>query len=297
MRHKFGLFGWAALLCALVCGASAQAQQQVWANVVAVCGTPNSTPVAGAPYQLTIDIMGKLCISASGGGGGGAITAPLGHATADTAAVSVVPSATALFPVIGPTAAGSASTHPPVQIGGTVDGTATGLMATATVKAANTPSVAGDTGVVSDIRPNCGACTLPGPSAVSAAVPFVLASQYPANNITTVPQPFETANSGTTAAVVATMPALASKTSFICGFTITSNATTALGTGIATIAGPTTSLTYIASIAAVASGVGVTTDHFNPCIPATTTNTAITVTAPAAGTGGVTNVVMTGYYL
>jgi hypothetical protein len=42
--------------------------QSMMANVVAACGTPNSTPVAGGSYPLTIDVTGKLCSSSSGGG-------------------------------------------------------------------------------------------------------------------------------------------------------------------------------------------------------------------------------------
>jgi hypothetical protein len=76
--------------------------QTISAIVVASCGTPPGTYTAGQPFALNIDTTGKLCTSGSGGGSGGA--------------------------VYGPTAAGTAAANPPVLVGGTVDGTATGAV-------------------------------------------------------------------------------------------------------------------------------------------------------------------------
>lgn len=82
---------------------SAQAQQQpALGNVVATCGTPNSTYAAGDNRPLTQDITGTLCSQSGGGGSGGAVW--------------------------GPNAVGVAAAHPPVIIGGTADATATGTV-------------------------------------------------------------------------------------------------------------------------------------------------------------------------
>lgn len=91
------------LFCALLlCPVEAQAQNPSYARVVSVCGTPGITYTVGHNGPLTVDPTGTLCGSGGGGGGGGA--------------------------VFGPTAAGSPAANPPVLIGGTVDGTATGAV-------------------------------------------------------------------------------------------------------------------------------------------------------------------------
>ena len=69
--------------------------------VVSSCGTQSIT--AGQFGYLTEDTTGTLCSAGGGGGGGGGA-------------------------VFGPTAAGTAAANPPVLMGGTVDGTATGAV-------------------------------------------------------------------------------------------------------------------------------------------------------------------------
>jgi hypothetical protein len=70
--------------------------------VVAVCGTPTGQTYTIPGFgPITVDQNGNLCVNTSGGGGGGGA-------------------------VFGPTAAGSPAANPPVIIGGTSDGTATG---------------------------------------------------------------------------------------------------------------------------------------------------------------------------
>lgn len=84
---------------------------------------------------------------------------------------------------------------------------------------------------------------------------------------------------GTTGAVVGTLAAVATKTTYICGFSVS-----AIGTGPIgpiTIAGPTTSLIF--QLTAVATG-SVLTQSFTPCIPASAVNTTITTTTTADGT-------------
>lgn len=68
--------------------------QSMMANVVTTCGTPNSTPVAGGPYPLTIDLTGSLC----GSGGspsspGSFVVVPSGNASTGIVPVVAGPSA------------------------------------------------------------------------------------------------------------------------------------------------------------------------------------------------------------
>jgi hypothetical protein len=78
------------------------AAQNTTGLVVATCGTVVTAFKAGNPGPFTVDVNGNLCQSGGGGGGGA---------------------------VFGPTAAGSPAANPPVIIGGTADGTATGNVA------------------------------------------------------------------------------------------------------------------------------------------------------------------------
>lgn len=94
---------------------------------------------------------------------------------------------------------------------------------------------------------------------------------------------------GTTGAVVGTLAAAVGKTTYVCGFSISALGT-ANSVGPITIAGLiTASQVYQAST--LASGVEYSkTLNFNPCIPASATNTAITITTTANGTATAVNV-------
>lgn len=86
---------------------------------------------------------------------------------------------------------------------------------------------------------------------------------------------------GTTGAVVGTLAANATKTTYICGFSIS-----ALGTantvGPITIAGLITA-SQVHQASTLATGVEYSkTVNFTPCIPASAINTAITITTSAA---------------
>ena len=64
-----------ATLLAMLLPAVASAQTQpVNAQVVTVCGQPNSTYAVGSNQPVTQDPTGTLCTPAGGGGGGGAVT-------------------------------------------------------------------------------------------------------------------------------------------------------------------------------------------------------------------------------
>lgn len=101
-------------------------------------------------------------------------------------------------------------------------------------------------------------------------------------------------NTGTTAAVSATLAGVSGKTTYICGFTITSGGTTAALAQNATVAGTisgTMNFTYVD----VSSGQGLLGIAFPICLPASGQNTSIVVTAPAGGTGTVAAVSTWGY--
>jgi hypothetical protein len=100
---------------------------------------------------------------------------------------------------------------------------------------------------------------------------------------------------GTTGTVAASIGAVANQKSWLCGLAIYSDAT-AETVGTATIGGlPNNSLSIRQLTQAVATGTGVTTLNFSPCLPSSAVNTAIIVTSAAAGSGGNTFVNIWGY--
>lgn len=102
---------------------------------------------------------------------------------------------------------------------------------------------------------------------------------------------------GTTAATVATLPAVAGKTTYIVGFSIRAVATAAVA-GNAVVSGTITgSLNFTQFSQAVATGLVPVEEFFGYPIPASATNTAIVVTSAAPGVGGVISVTVWGYQL
>src|SRR6266481_9332965 len=155
------------------------------------------------------------------------------------------------------------------QFGGT--STSTGQVAVSVA-----PVTATNTALVTALRPDSPGIITLGPAAVSSSVPFTLSSQYPTNATTTTPTAITASTTGTTGATTATLAGVASKTTFICGFTISSDATAALA-GAATVTGTITgTLNYIQNVGS-ATAAGVLTQTFSPCIPASATNTGIAV--------------------
>lgn len=101
---------------------------------------------------------------------------------------------------------------------------------------------------------------------------------------------------GTTGATTATLAAASAKNTYLCGFTITSDATAAVA-GTATVVGPVGgTMSFIQNVGA-ATAAGILTQTFNPCIPSNAVNTAIVVNSVAAGVGGNTAVTVWGYQL
>lgn len=108
--------------------------------------------------------------------------------------------------------------------------------------------------------------------------------------------PFSQTASGTTAAVVLTIPANATKTNYLCGYTIDADATAA-GVGSMTITGLLGGTqTRRQGFGAVAAGTVTTSFEGGVvCLKGSGTNTAIVITSAAAGTAGTTNVNAHGY--
>jgi hypothetical protein len=102
---------------------------------------------------------------------------------------------------------------------------------------------------------------------------------------------------GTTAATTATLAGTTGKTTYICGYSIRANATAAV-TVTNTITGViTATLSSIMWIAPLASGIGVDEQIFNPCIPASATNTGIAIVSGPPGSGGTVSSKGWGYQL
>lgn len=98
MKLLTPIFAIATLLGALWVAHPSQAQDATLYEVVTVCGTPNTTYVAGYPYHGTMDVNGKICTVAavSAGGGGDASAAnQTSQITQETAINTVLGTVTA----------------------------------------------------------------------------------------------------------------------------------------------------------------------------------------------------------
>ena len=118
-----------------------------------------------------------------------------------------------------------------------------------------------------------------------------LSSQYPSGAT-----PITASATGTTGATTATLAGTSSKTTYICGFSITSDATAGVA-GTATATGTISGTLSFVQGVAVAPAVSDLSKTFAPCVPASATNTGIAVNSVAAGIGGVTAVTTWGYQL
>lgn len=98
------------------------------------------------------------------------------------------------------------------------------------------------------------------------------------------------ASSGNVAAATATAtlpPSVSGKTTYICGFSITSSGSTGAAVVSPTVTGPiggTMTFTY-SSVAGVTLGNPILAVVFNTCVPANAPNVAIVVSMPSLGAG------------
>lgn len=138
---------------------------------------------------------------------------------------------------------------------------------------------------------NTGFNALQGSAANSATNPFfaVVTSQYPTGATAT-----NGSATGTTAATSTTLPATSSVTEYACWISIRANAT-ATSSANATLSDGTKTFNFLQWTAPAASGVGIVEEVFNPCVPASTTNLAWTLTSAAPGSGGIVSVSIGGY--
>lgn len=115
-------------------------------------------------------------------------------------------------------------------------------------------------------------------------------SQFP-----TASTPLSGNSTGSTGAVVGTLAAASGKTTYICGFNVQAIGGTAT-VGPITIAGLVgASQVYQTDVNSATVGKTVASATFSPCIPASATNTAITITTTANGTATAVDVNSWGY--
>jgi len=128
----------------------------------------------------------------------------------------------------------------------------------------------------------------PGPPAYGFTPP--LANQYPAQAT-----PITGNSTGATGAIVGTLAAAANRTTYICGFNVQAIGGTST-VGPIVVAGLIgSSQTYQTDVNSATVGKEVAKGNFNPCIPASAVNTAITITTTADGTASAVDVNAWGY--
>jgi len=109
--------------------------------------------------------------------------------------------------------------------------------------------------------------------------------------------PYTASASGTTSATTATLAGASSVTTYICGFSVRSNATSAATSSVVLTGVITSTMNFTHWTAPAASGMGITEMIFQPCVPASAANTSIAVQSPAPGTGGSVTVNSWGFKL
>lgn len=126
-------------------------------------------------------------------------------------------------------------------------------------------------------------------SAANVAPSPVALTSYPVNPVTGVQATPVSASSGNVAAATATatLPGTVGKTTYLCGFSITSAGSTAAAVVSPTVSntlGNPGTFTY-ASVAGPTLANAPLVMAFNPCVPAGTTNQTIPVSLPSLGAG------------
>lgn len=99
---------------------------------------------------------------------------------------------------------------------------------------------------------------------------------------------------GTTGAVVGTLAAAVGKTTYICGFHVDAIGGTA-SIGPVTVAGLIGSSMVFQGSSSANGNQGIPLMTFTPCVPASATNTAITITTTADGSASAVDVNSWGY--
>ena len=111
--------------------------------------------------------------------------------------------------------------------------------------------------------------------------------------------PVTASSTGAATALTATLPAVSGKTNYLAGFEITGGGATAASLVTVTITGTLGgTMSYVVAVPAGATtGIVPLLFDFNPNIPASAANTAITVNVPSFGAGNTAAaVVVHGFY-
>lgn len=268
------------LICAFGALFLCQSAQAQTATVQSSCGGLSLS--TGFPRPLNIDTTGNLCT-------GGTIstvstvttiTNPVGVKGADG---STITSTSNPLPTEGSFGQGSTTSG---QTG------VLGMMATTTSPPtdtnAQTNAIRGDTHgaervVIQDTN---------GTVSDFTSATLVAQTQLKPNAATQI----TATATGTTGATTATLAGTTGKTTYLCGFSIRANATAA-ATGNATVTGLLGgTINYTQWTAPLASGLGVVEPNIGPlCLPASATNTGISVVSAAPGSGGTVSVTAWGY--
>jgi len=141
--------------------------------------------------------------------------------------------------------------------------------------------------------------TTPGNQTVGGFVvmsPNAAGQAVPNGNNVPPGTPITASATGAAAAATATLPGVAGKTTFICGYQIGSTATAAAA-GNATITGTISGTLNVEMGTGTSPAVVSTQSTFTPCVPASGTNTAIAVNTANPGAGGVISVSAWGFQL
>lgn len=102
--------------------------------------------------------------------------------------------------------------------------------------------------------------------------------------------------SGTTTGFTTTLPGVAGKFTYLCGYSIQATATAAVALSGVGFTGLTSATAMMEAVAA-SPAIATHSLTFAPCLPASAVNTGIGFVAGAAGLGGVVGVVLWGYQL
>jgi len=233
-------------------------------NITAVAGC---TPTAAVPNPFYFSYRTGLTQFGCGSN-------PNAFITTSNPANEVLP--VSAYSIAGLSNPGSAATM-------TMTGLSLSSQSGCSVKAAGQAPTINDSGCVVTISPNSpglvvGTSGIPSADVVTVQAPITLGSAgFPAAST-----PISGNATGTTGAVVGTLAANATKTTYICGFNVQAIGGTA-AVGPITVAGLIgSSQVYQAS--STAAGGQAASANFQPCVPSSAINTAITVTTTADGT-------------
>jgi hypothetical protein len=253
-----------------------------------------NTADAGCMYNIT-PMQGGAALSATNGWYTNVLQGNVALSTGNPIFTQITAGGAAIGSIFGPTPVGSANANPPVVVGGTATGAAgQNVQGLSVVAPSTAPTTAGNSAAVFDLRPDSPGIIALGPATTALSLSTTQNSQYPTNSVTTTPTAITGNSTGTTGAVVGTLAAAASKTTFICGFSVSAAGGVA-SVGPITIAGLIGS-SQVYQLFSTATGANLVVP-FSPCIPASAANTAITITTTADATASAVDVNSWGYQL